>query len=476
MRDVLRATALLGSSSAASIVIGLGTAKATALLVGPSGVGMLGLLQSLVSLAVMLFGVGAGVGVVRLAANPASAAAVAPPALARAGWLVTGAGAALAALVLLVFRRPISAALLGSADRAPLSALMALGVAFTLGANLRIGMLNARHRVSALAQLQVVTSLAAGVGTVGCLAIWRQGGIGPAVVAGGLSAIIVAEDFAGREGISRGAGAGGAPTRAAVRELLRFGVPYTGSLIVGSGIQLILPALVLHSLGETEVGYYRAALGLSSGYLTILLAAMSRDYYPRVAAAPAESGVISVMVNQQQRVIMLVGAPIILVLLAFAPAVVPLVYSRSFGPAVEVLEWLLVGELFRFSSWTLAYVILARERSGVYFAMEAAAGLTLLVLSWQGSRLFGLRGIGMAYVVTYVVYLALAYLVVRRRFGPVWRLSNLVPVLGACLAGLLVVELPVLGWPEHRTVAGGLLAITAVAAGGLALRREWGAA
>ena len=475
MRQVLRATALLGSSSAVAIVIGLGTAKALAVLVGPDGVGELGLLQSLVTLAVTLFGLGIGVGVVRVGSAMAPVAGDFR-AIARGGWIVTAAGVALAALVMIAFRRPLASLLLGP-DRSPSDVvLMVAAVAFTIAAQLRVGLLNARQRVSALARLQVATSLVVAVATVISVAVAGRRGLGIAVVLGGLGSYLVAEFFAWRDRIGSGQGASPADSRRVAGALLRFGLPYTGSLVVGTGVQLVLPAMVLHALGTESVGYYRAAIGLSSGYLTILLTSMARDYYPRVAAAPDDHQFLSTLVNQQQRLVLLLGAPIILFLLAFAPVVVPIVYSRSFMPTVEVLQWILVGELFRFSSWTLAYVILARERSNVYFATEAVAGVLLLITSWLGTRALGLPGLGLAYLATYASYLAITFIVATRSFGRIWNPSNLLPLAAASAAALAIIALPAAGYAHHRLWFGSLVVGVAAIAAARTARREWRAA
>src|ERR1700686_2602633 len=65
MRSALRNTAILSGSSITTIVLGLASSKVFALLLGPSGVGFVGLLQSLLSVGVMVAAMGVGVGFVR---------------------------------------------------------------------------------------------------------------------------------------------------------------------------------------------------------------------------------------------------------------------------------------------------------------------------------------------------------------------------------------------------------------------------
>src|SRR5205085_6196082 len=62
---------------------------------------------------------------------------------------------------------------------------------------------------------------------------------------------------------------------------LHFGVPFTGSMLVGAGVQMLMPVLVLHALSRADVGFYRAAAAVAVNYLSFLLTAMGQDFYPR---------------------------------------------------------------------------------------------------------------------------------------------------------------------------------------------------
>jgi hypothetical protein len=111
-------------------------------------------------------------------------------------------------------------------------------------------------------------------------------------------------------------------------------------------------------------------------------------------------------------------------------------YSNAFMPSVAVLEWQLVGDVLKFSSWTLGFLILARAGSVWYFATELCAGAVSLLANLWGVRYFGLPGVGIAFVLTYAAYWLIVVFVVRIRFG--WTLvwQNLVWVFfGFVLAG-----------------------------------------
>ncbi|MFO7171285.1 MAG: oligosaccharide flippase family protein, partial [Chloroflexota bacterium] len=193
MKSVLRSTLILSSSAVASIGVGLISAKAGALLLGPAGLGVMGLLQSVVSIGTLAAGVGISTGVVRYGANylahddHGQAAA-----LFRAAWQWVLIFGGLAALALVALRAPLSRLMFGSEAYSVSLALMALALLFSLAGSVQSAILNAYHRVAALARLQVLTSVLGTAGSLAIIWIWRGAGIAPALVAISLLSWIVA--------------------------------------------------------------------------------------------------------------------------------------------------------------------------------------------------------------------------------------------------------------------------------------------
>jgi PST family polysaccharide transporter len=161
-------------------------------------------------------------------------------------------------------------------------------------------------------------------------------------------------------------------------------------------------------------------------------------------------------------------------LMALAPHVIVLAYSTAFLPAATLLQWMLIGDLFKFASYTMAFAILARGLSVGYLITEAVAGIAYLVSAYFGMRLFGLIGLGVAWIVTYVIYLLVVWLVARRRLGVKISLGNalllIAGVVLVCAAKLMAAQ----DAPTLRLY--GPLLLTLIAAGGafFIVRRDSG--
>lgn len=132
-RQILRATSLLGGAGVANILISIIRNKFVALLLGPSGLGLVGLLLSLVQTASALGGLGISNAAVREVAARRGSGDDATIAETRAGIrLGTFLAAVGSALLLFLFRHPIADIVLERPDLAGMVGWMAPAVALSI--------------------------------------------------------------------------------------------------------------------------------------------------------------------------------------------------------------------------------------------------------------------------------------------------------------------------------------------------------
>lgn len=471
MKAALRATTVLASGSAVTVVVGVVSAKAWALLVGPAGVGQLALLQGMVGLGGIVAGVGLNSALVNMGASALGRGDAAAAAAARvAAQRLTLALAACAVVLAALFREPLGRVLLAGEQHAGAAALMGLATAFTLLANTQIGVLNAHQRVGALARTAVLTSALGGAASISALWLWRERGIAWAVVGPALVAWLVAAWMARRQ-VGPAGRAPADEVRRATRGLFAFGVPHMAGSLVGSGVQFALPVLVLAQLGTDGVGFFRAAWTLAIGYLGFLVTAMGQDYYPRASGAAA--GELEALVNQQLRLVTLLGGAVIVVAQVATPYVLPLLYAPSFAPAAEILGWQWLGSLVRLWGWALGLVVLARLGSRSYFVGELVGGACLLAGSVLGMRWLGLEGLGAGFLFTQVLYTGVVWTLARRGTGIALSGRTTALMAGALtvLAGLRLISGMGLGAAGFAGML--LLGAAAVACNGWILWKEF---
>ena len=461
-----RATSILAIGTAGSVLAGVLVSKTLAVLTGPEGIGLYALLQSLLGLAGIVFGLSVATGMVR-----ATARAVADDdedrqaALWSAGMLLAIVGGLLGGLLLILFRESIATVFLGGATYSWAAVVLAPALLLQLASGAESGYLNGHHRIRALAIATASSSvLSAGVVVI-FVARWGTGALPFALVATSAVSLLIATVARhrsvgeARHAVSR------ARLSEAARWLVGFGGSYTLSQLVGTGTQLLIPVIVLSLLGHDSVGYVRAASAVAVGYLGILLSTMARDYYPRAAAAEATEPALRRLVADQGRLILALSAPLILLTSALAPMIIAILYSDAFSPATLVLQWMLVGDVLKLLSWTGSFVILARGGPGTFFLIELMGGACLLVTTVVAVNAAGVAGVGLGYAITYAIYLSVVWVAIR----PIVRL----PVTSDLVAGIALAAALAVFQAVRPGVPAAISITLLLGAAGIALAIGW---
>lgn len=415
MKSALKATVILGGSSMMSALIALVSAKTWAVLIGPVGVGYITAMQSVLGLGLMIAGLGIGTSIVRVGAKAISEEDQRELAANwKAGFYLIILLATISVVVLTLLRGKISFWIFGDTSESFYIGILSLALVGTLLANFFVGILNAHQRVLMLAKTTVLNTLINACSLIGFVYFFRIHGIAYGIVCGMLLNSTVNYYLLKREVSFPAIDVSFDEIKKAALSLIRFGIPYSASMLVGTGIQLALPLLVLNQMGTESAGFYRAAAGISTVSLSLVLTAMGLDYYPRLSAIADNEKEINAVVNQQQRLTLIILAPIFLWLLLLAPVLIPVLYTVEFRAAETIFKWIIAGDLFKSLSWILSFVILARNKSHLYFFTEAVGGATAIAGVLFGMQHYGLEGAGIGYFVSYVAYFIAAFLFVRR--------------------------------------------------------------
>lgn len=433
----LRATGIVGMGSIASLLLSVVTAKAFALLVGPTGVGLLALMQSTIIVGVMIGSLGLATSAVRAIAAASEAPRGEAHAVIRSASLVGYVGGLVAAMVLIAIREPLAEIVLGTANRSPMFVILGVALGFAIAASVQVALLTGLHRVRRVVMVNVVTSAAAAAFGIALVAALGEDGLAPGVLATAAVQFALARAFVVSERRSFEPPSATELHPRRIGTLISSGLPVAAGQLAGSGALYLVPVIVLQVLQTDEVGYYRAAAAISIGYLTFFLAALTQDFYPRLGRN-TDQVPLSVLIERRMRLLLALGVPLIVGLLATGPLLIQVLYTAQFAPAYAVLQWQLIGDLLRLPAWVFLFVLLSRASTGSYLRAELAGGVSLLVGSYLGIVLLGLVGAGMGYALSQLVYFVASWLLVRRYVATTpGRLQGVV-LATAALASLVV--------------------------------------
>lgn len=439
-RQILRSSYIIGGASLLNILVGLVRIKVAAVLLGPSGVGMIGLFQSLMATASTVAGLGFGnVGTRQIAEAAGREDLQAVAAARRALFIGTSVLALLGAAVFWWARDVLAARVLDDTKVATSVGGLALGVALMVAAGSQNALLNGLRRIGDIARVSVLSALLSTALGVGILVWWRHDGMLAFVLAAPLCSFLVGHWY-----VSRLPKVSSPPTPWPVlveqwRSLARLGAAFMLAGLVAALTQLLVRALVQRQLGPAALGNFQAAWQISMTYLAFVLAAMGTDYYPRLTAIIHDHIATNRMVNEQTEIALLLAGPVLLAMLGLAPWVIQLLYSSRFHEAADVLRWQILGDVLKVASFPLGFLFLAAGDGRTFFITESIGFSTFAALTWLALPWLGIEATGIAFVGMYLVYLPMVYWLAQRRTSFRWT-PEVWSLVGGLVAICLVIE------------------------------------
>lgn len=412
--------AVIGSAQAVNILISILRMKVLAILLGPTGVGLLSIYNSLMGMVGTAAGLGMGSSGVRQIASVKGE----EQELSRVrrvllvAHLVQGVFAMVAVWLL---RAQISEWLFDDRSYATEVGLISLAILLTLLGTAQTTLLQGMRRIGDLGR---VTVLSAFVGTIaGLAAVWFYGepGLIWFVVFQPLATIVIAVRYISRLPRPTAAHPSAAEIWGVWKPMAKLGAAFMLGGLATTATLLLVRSLITQELGLEAAGHFAAAWGITMTYVGFLLGAMAADYYPRLTEVINDRAAATRLMNDQAQLGLAIGGPFLLLLIGLAPWAVTLLYSAEFAPAVELLQWQTLGNVFKLASWALAFSIVAAARSKTFFLMELTFNIVFLAMVWWLLPVLGLQVAAIAFLVGYVVYFATVNIIARSLQGFRWQ-------------------------------------------------------
>ncbi len=418
--QILKPSVIMGGAAGINLLLGMIRTKFAALLIGASGVGLLASFSAIQG----LFGTLAGLGIQSSAVREIAAAVAksdeqaigrAVLTLRRICWL-TGLGGM---LTIMVISAPVSQITFGN-DQYMLD-IAALGfiVLFRNISGGQMALIQGTRRIGDMAWANIFGAIFATFAAIGFYAWQGLRGIVPSLVSIAAFQLAISWYFARRIPVPQVSlswrqsffEAGG---------MVRLGLVFMWNGLLVSAVSYITVALISQQIGLQGVGLYSAAFALSGIFVNFVLNAMEADYYPRLTGMANDKAAMNRLVNEQTEIGLLLAMPGLLATLGLAPWIIRIFYTSEFIPAVELLQWFVLGCMGRVISWPLGFMMLAMGRGRWFFAAETAANIAHIALIAVGLAIFGLSGVAIAFAVLYVGYVFAVLAVAQRLTAFSW--------------------------------------------------------
>lgn len=421
--QIIKSSSIMGGVAVVCLLLGMVRTKFAAVLIGVTGTGLVANFGAIQGFVGTLAGMGIQSSAVR---DVASAYAKGDQqeigrtilTLRRVCWL-TG----LLGMTTLMLLSPwLSQLTFGSAQYQ--WDIAALGIIILL-ANIsggQLALLQGTRRIADMARIQTISAAVGTAVSIGFYFWLGLHGIVPALVVMAAFSLTLSWRFARRVPVPT-VQMSWLQSLHAASGMVRLGLAMMWTGLLGSAVAYATNALITQQINLQAVGIYSAAYALSGMFVNFVLGAMGADYYPRLAGVADDKPAMNRLVNEQTEIGLLLAAPGLLATMTLAPWIIQIFYTKEFLPAVELLQWLILGCLGRVISWPMGFVMLAMNKGNWFLFAEVSAHLTHLALIWAGLFIFGIQGVAIAFFLLYFIHIFLIYSIVRHLINFSWSIS-----------------------------------------------------
>ena len=415
-KQIVKATSLFGGVQVFNILIAIIKSKVVAVLLGPTGMGISGLLTSSTGLLSMLTNFGLGTSAVKdiAAAHKTGKELRIAKIVAVFRRLVWGTGL-LGAVLTLVLSPWLSQLTFGNKDYTLAFIWLSVTLLFKQLTSGQDVLLQGMRKLQYLAKANMLGAVAGLVVSIPMYYYWRLEGIVPALILTAFFTLLIAWYFARKITIKK------IPitTKKTITEgkgMLKMGFLLSMSGLITMGASFLIRIYISNTGGIDDVGLYTAGFTIIGTYVGLVFSAMGTDFYPRLSGVAHNNTKATTLINQQAEVGVLILAPILTVFLIFINWIVILLYSTKFTPINGMVHWAALGMYFKVVSWAIAFILLAKGASKLFFWNELFVNIYMLLFNILGYKYGGLDGLGISFMVSYFLYLLQVYFLAKHHY------------------------------------------------------------
>lgn len=414
--NIFKSTFLFGFVQVFNIIAKVGINKAVAVFLGAEGMGVIGLLQSTISVLSTACGLGISQSAVKdisQGANTSTRDFDRSITLTRKLIMLT---AIIGLVITLVLSPWLSRWTFGNDKYTYVFAALSLVVFLQIITEGQLAILKGARMLRLLAKASLFGAVI-GLLTSVPLYYWLgEDGIAPSLIMAALTATLFSWYYSRKVNYQKQTYS----TIKAVKDgkiMIQMGLALMYVSFLGVLSDYLIRTFIANTSSIEQVGLFQAGAMIVTSYFGIIITALTTDYYPRIAAINKDDKALMVEFNKQSEVgVLMIGLLVVIFMFAM-PLFVDILYTEEFIPVVSFLQYAVFGVLFTVISNALGMILLAKQAVGIFFFTATIGRIVIVSVSLLFFSLLGLEGLGIAAVATGVFHLLFMSVVLWKKYS-----------------------------------------------------------
>lgn len=171
--------------------------------------------------------------------------------------------------------------------------------------------------------------------------------------------------------------------------------------------------ILIAQVGWDATGQWQAVWKISEVYLSVITMALGTYYLPRLASLVGVDAIVG-EIHKTARIIIPIVTAMAFGVYLLRDVAISLLFTEAFRSARELFAIQLTGDVIKIAAWLYAYPMLSRGATKWYMGTEIVFSISFIALTYWLVNIHGVVGANIAYAINYLLYLIVVYFNVKR--------------------------------------------------------------
>ena len=416
-RSIFKATAILGSVQLFTIIIGIIRNKIVSILLGPAGMGIVGLFQSTISTITGFSNCGltsSALKNISLAYEQQDMTNLGKVVfvIKRLLW-TTGL---LGAVICLIMSKQLSIWTFGSDEFTYSYCWLSIALILKQLTDGNYMIIKCCRQIRMFAKANVIGNFLSLFITVPLYYIWGVNAIVPVFIFLGLSTFLVSFYYERRLNIKEEK-VQKVEFKEISLDIFKIGIAVAFAGVLPDCLAYYLRIFISSRGGIADVGLYTAGFTILNTYVGMIYTSMSTDYIPRLSAVVNDNSACQDVMNRQVRIASMLLLPILTLFIVFSKILVAILYTEQFYPMVGMMMWGAVGCFLQSTDWIMGNLFVPKRDTKVYLCMNWITATFIIISNLSCYLLWGLTGLGISLIFIHLFGIITCSIYMRWRYN-----------------------------------------------------------
>lgn len=185
--------------------------------------------------------------------------------------------------------------------------------------------------------------------------------------------------------------------------MVKLGMMLSLGALINQVAYYIIRVFLKDFLSFESLGIFQVSQTILIGYLSVIFVVMSNNFYPQLCNLESDKENFEKYINQQTQFALFLVVPMVLGMYLFASKIILILYSAEFLNVLMVLKIALFGLIFKTIAWPIGFISLVKGNKKLFFKQNLLSDFVNVICSVVLTYFYGLIGLGIAFGLVFLM-------------------------------------------------------------------------